>query len=105
MRQLSVPFSKYHPSCRHNQRIGCRQSQLQRLEAERSSLIARVSELEQEKATRVDEAALAALRETSSALEQRYRDSVRRITELERRVNELEIEAEKDQTQCVNMQM
>ena len=61
--------------------------------------------MEQEKATRVDEGALAALRETSTALEQRYRDSVRQITQLERRVNELENETEESRTQCVNMQM
>ena len=70
-----------------------------------SFLASRVHELEQEKATRVDEGAFAALRETSTALEQRYRDSVRQITQLERRVNELELEMEESRTQCVNMQL
>ena len=94
-----------HLSFKFAQTLYCRQSQLQRLEAERSFLASRVHELEQEKATRVDEGAFAALRETSTALEQRYRDSVRQITQLERRVNELELEMEESRTQCVNMQL
>ena len=104
MREIWLRCWKCLPSCSDEGIVQCRQSQLERLEAERDSLRQRVSDLEAEKASRVDEVALSVLREKAAAMEQSSREAALRNTELERKGMQLEEENRQISSQCVEMQ-
>ena len=76
-----------------------RQSEVSRLQAERDLLLARVQALEKEKESKIDESALAVLREKAAALEQHHRESIRHCTELEHRCEELEKQVDRSEEQ------
>lgn len=71
---------------------------------ERDSLRQRVTDLEAEKASRVDEVALSVLREKAAAMEHSSREAALRNTELERKGAQLKEENCRITDQCAEMQ-